>query len=67
MATNIVGEAETTAQVTMVKSAPSFGRALARNEDVDEGEPLELKAKILGSPKPIVRKYYNKDALESSN
>lgn len=54
MAVNCVGEAETTASVTLLQTSPSFGKKLQRNEDVDEGEPLELKAKILGSPKPTV-------------
>ncbi|XP_028138821.2 obscurin isoform X8 [Diabrotica virgifera virgifera] len=52
MAINVVGEAETTSRVTMLQTPPSFGKKLDRNMDVNEGEPLELKAKVNGSPKP---------------
>ncbi|CAG9815908.1 unnamed protein product, partial [Phaedon cochleariae] len=54
MAVNVVGEAETTSRVTMLQTPPSFGKKLDRNSDVNEGEPLELKAKINGSPRPTV-------------
>ncbi|KAK5640122.1 hypothetical protein RI129_010933 [Pyrocoelia pectoralis] len=54
MAINCAGEAETTAAITLVQSPPSFGKHFDRNEGVDEGEPMELKAKILGSPRPTV-------------
>ncbi|XP_060519331.1 obscurin isoform X9 [Cylas formicarius] len=51
-AINVVGEAETHARIAMVQTAPTLGKKLDRNVDVNEGEPLELKAKISGSPKP---------------
>lgn len=54
MAVNVVGEAETTARISMLQTPPSFGKRLERSEEVNEGEPLELKAKITGSPKPTV-------------
>lgn len=38
----------------MLQTPPSFGKRLEKSADVDEGEPLELKAKIAGSPKPTV-------------
>ncbi|CAH1108368.1 unnamed protein product [Psylliodes chrysocephalus] len=57
MAINVVGEAETTSRVLMEQTAPSFGKKLDRNLDVNEGEPLELKAKISGSPSPKVTWY----------
>lgn len=38
----------------MIKTPPSFGKRLERSEDINEGEPLELKAKINGSPQPTV-------------
>lgn len=38
----------------MLQTPPSFGKRLERNEDVSEGETLELKAKIQGSPRPTV-------------
>ncbi|KAJ8919920.1 hypothetical protein NQ315_006449 [Exocentrus adspersus] len=54
VAVNVVGEAETTSRISMLQTPPSFGKKLDRNVDVSEGEPLELKAKINGSPKPTV-------------
>ncbi|XP_018567720.1 obscurin isoform X4 [Anoplophora glabripennis] len=54
VATNIVGEAGTTSRISMLQTPPSFGKKLDKNLDVNEGEPLELKAKINGSPKPVV-------------
>ncbi|XP_057667150.1 obscurin isoform X16 [Diorhabda carinulata] len=55
MAINVVGEAETTSRISLLQTPPSFGKKLDRNMDVNEGEPLELKAKINGSPKPEVK------------
>ncbi|XP_056629538.1 obscurin isoform X9 [Diorhabda sublineata] len=55
MAINVVGEAETTSRISLLQTPPSFGKKLDRSMDVNEGEPLELKAKINGSPKPEVK------------
>lgn len=57
MAVNVAGEAETTARVSMVQTPPTFGRRPERSQDIMEGETLELKAKIDGSPKPRVCVY----------
>lgn len=38
----------------MVQTPPTLSKKLDRNLDVNEGEPLQLKAKIGGSPKPKV-------------
>lgn len=54
MAANCVGDVETTSRVSLLQTPPSFGKRLERNQDINEGEPLELKAKVNGSPKPIV-------------
>ncbi|CAH1967610.1 unnamed protein product [Acanthoscelides obtectus] len=54
VAINVVGEAETTCEACMLQTPPSFGKKLERNEDFNEGEKMELKAKIHGSPKPKV-------------
>ncbi|XP_066148174.1 obscurin isoform X4 [Euwallacea fornicatus] len=52
VAVNVVGEAETSARISMVQTPPTLSKKLDRNLDVNEGEPLELRAKIGGSPKP---------------
>ncbi|XP_066256138.1 obscurin isoform X9 [Euwallacea similis] len=57
MAINVVGEAETNARISMVQTPPTLSKKLDRNLDVNEGEPLELRAKIGGSPKPKVMWY----------
>lgn len=54
-AANLAGEAESTAVLKMCQIAPTFGKALDRSLDVSEGEPLELKAKVDGSPIPAVK------------
>lgn len=55
MAANVAGDDSTSARIVMIKTPPTFGKRLERSEDINEGEPLELKAKINGSPKPTVR------------
>ncbi|KAL0112250.1 hypothetical protein PUN28_011952 [Cardiocondyla obscurior] len=53
-ASNVAGSVQTSCDLSMTLTAPSFGKALPRSEEVDEGEPLELKAKIDGSPIPNI-------------
>lgn len=53
-ASNVAGSAETSCALSMTLTAPSFGKSLPRSAEVDEGEPLELKAKVDGSPIPSV-------------
>lgn len=54
-ASNVAGSAQTSCELSMTLTAPSFGRpSLPRSLEVDEGEPLELKAKVDGSPIPNV-------------
>ncbi|XP_067207809.1 obscurin isoform X2 [Linepithema humile] len=53
-ASNVAGSAETSCKLSMMLTAPSFGKQLPRSAEVDEGEPLELKAKVDGSPIPNV-------------
>ncbi|XP_076264329.1 obscurin isoform X29 [Rhynchophorus ferrugineus] len=52
IAKNVVGEAETLGGILMVQTPPTLAKKLDRNLDVNEGEKLELRAKIGGSPKP---------------
>ncbi|XP_068917949.1 obscurin isoform X4 [Tenebrio molitor] len=64
VAANVAGDAETAARIVMVQTSPSFGKKLERSEDVNEGEPLELKAKINGSPKPTVAWFKNGEPID---
>lgn len=57
-ASNVAGSTETSCELSMTLTAPSFSRPLLpRSEEVDEGEPLELKAKVDGSPIPNIAWY----------
>lgn len=51
------GEAECEAMITLGQVPPGFSHKLDRQKDVDEGEPLELKAKVDGSPIPTAKWY----------
>lgn len=54
-ASNVAGTTQTSCNLSLMLTAPSFGRpSLPRSMEIDEGEPLELKAKIDGSPVPNI-------------
>ena len=50
-----MGQAETIANLIMAQIAPSFGRPVDRAIEVDEGDELEIKTKLDGSPIPTVK------------
>lgn len=54
-ASNLAGEAESSATLKMAQIPPSFSKTLERCVDLAEGETLELKAKVDGSPLPAVK------------
>ncbi|CAH2049873.1 unnamed protein product, partial [Iphiclides podalirius] len=56
-AVNLSGEAECEAVISLAQTSPGFAHKLERQKDVDEGEPLELKAKLDGSPIPTAKWY----------
>ncbi|CAH2103000.1 unnamed protein product [Euphydryas editha] len=58
------GEAECEAMITLGQIPPGFSHKLDRQKDVDEGEPLELRAKVDGSPIPNAKWF--KDGVELS-
>ncbi|XP_046471258.1 obscurin isoform X8 [Neodiprion pinetum] len=64
IASNIAGTVDTFAQLSLAKSAPTFSRTLPRSAEVDEGEPLELKAKLDGSPIPSVKWFKNGEEVK---
>ncbi|XP_047025271.1 obscurin isoform X5 [Helicoverpa zea] len=51
-AVSLAGEASCEAPISLEQKAAGFAHKLDRQKDVDEGEPLELKAKLDGSPIP---------------
>lgn len=52
MATNIAGETTAKFKLSLEQTSPSFVRHLDRSAEVDQGEPLELKCIVEGSPLP---------------
>ncbi|XP_026319349.1 obscurin isoform X2 [Hyposmocoma kahamanoa] len=63
-AVNVCGEAVCEAPITLAQTSPGFTHKLDRQRDVDEGEPLELKCKVDGSPIPTAKWF--KDGVEIS-
>lgn len=57
VAFSVSGEAECQADITLAQIPPGFGHKLDRQKEVDEGEPLELRAKVDGSPIPTAKWY----------
>ena len=55
IASNLVGQAETSANLIMAQIPPSFGRLIDRAIEVDEGDILDIKTKLDGSPVPKVK------------
>ncbi|XP_063930937.1 obscurin isoform X4 [Zophobas morio] len=64
VAANVAGAAETVARIVMLQTPPGFGKKLERSEEFNEGEPIELKAKINGSPKPTVAWFKNGEPID---
>ncbi|XP_060806138.1 obscurin isoform X2 [Amyelois transitella] len=54
-AVSLAGEAACEAEISLAQASPSFVRKLEPQKDVDEGEPLELKCKVDGSPMPTAQ------------
>ncbi|KAL0901988.1 hypothetical protein ABMA27_007123 [Loxostege sticticalis] len=61
-AVSLAGEAVCEAEISLAQATPGFIHKLEKQKDVDEGEPLELKCKMDGSPIPVAKWY--KDGVE---
>ncbi|XP_039752240.1 obscurin-like isoform X7 [Pararge aegeria] len=64
VAFSVSGEAESQADISLAQIPPGFAHKLDRQKDVDEGEPLELRTKVDGSPIPTAKWF--KDGVELS-
>nr|XP_012153983.1 PREDICTED: muscle M-line assembly protein unc-89-like isoform X1 [Megachile rotundata] len=53
-ATNVAGSAQTKGTLKMKLITPTFDQGLPKSTEVDEGDTLELKAKVDGSPMPEI-------------
>lgn len=67
MATNIAGETTAKFRLSLLKTAPNFIRKLDRAAEVDQGEPLELKCIVEGSPLPKATWFKDGQEIEPSD
>ncbi|XP_047105588.1 obscurin isoform X3 [Schistocerca piceifrons] len=66
-AANLVGEAESSSKLSMTQLPPSFARPLDRAAEVDEGDILDLKCKLDGSPIPSVQWFKDGQPLHADD
>lgn len=52
---NIVGEAETKAKLTLAHIEPSFTESFKRVTEIAEGEALDIRNTVIGSPRPRIK------------
>ncbi|XP_022174781.1 obscurin-like isoform X5 [Myzus persicae] len=64
-AVNMIGEAETSSNLTMAEIMPSFVKPFERITEGVEGSPIEIQTQLIGSPRPHVAWY--KDGEELKN
>ncbi|KAL4084740.1 hypothetical protein QTP88_027657 [Uroleucon formosanum] len=64
-AVNMIGEAETSSNLTMAEIMPSFVKPFERITEGVEGSPVEIQTQLIGSPRPHVTWY--KDGEELKN
>jgi len=55
VASNLVGKAETSCMLSMDQAPPMVTIPLDKALEFEEGEPMEIKGKIDGSPVPIAK------------
>jgi len=61
----MIGEAETSSNLTMAEIMPSFVKPFERITEGVEGSPIEIQTQLIGSPRPHVAWY--KDGEELKN
>jgi Immunoglobulin I-set domain len=66
VASNIAGETEIKFRLTVLESAPVFASKFDRFIEIPEGERLELKCKVDGSPLPKVKWILDNDELNAN-
>lgn len=67
VATNIAGETTAKFRLALLQKAPQFVRKLERSAEVDQGEPLELKCVVDGSPLPIATWFKDGQEIEPND
>lgn len=63
VASNIAGDTEVKFRLTVLESAPVFATKFDRFVEIPEGERLELKCKVDGSPLPKVKWMLDNDEI----
>lgn len=59
----MVGDAETSSNLTMAEIMPSFVQPFERITEAVEGSPIELQTQLIGSPRPNVTWYKDGEEL----
>lgn len=67
VASNIAGDTEIKFRLTVLESAPVFATKFDRFIEIPEGERLELKCKVDGSPLPKVKWMLDNDEILPSD
>lgn len=67
VATNIAGETTAKFRLGLLKTPPQFVKSLERFAEVDQGEKLELKALVEGSPNPKATWFKDGQEIEPSD
>lgn len=62
----MIGESETSSNLTMAEIMPSFVKPFERITEAVEGLPIELETELLGSPRPQIAWYKDGEELKNT-
>lgn len=62
----MIGESETSSNLTMAEIMPSFVKPFERITEAVEGLPIELETELIGSPRPQVAWYKDGEELKNT-
>lgn len=66
VASNVAGDTEAKFKLNVMHVPPEFAKKLDRSVEIPEGEKLELKCIVDGSPLPIVKWYKDGEEVKPS-
>lgn len=67
VATNIAGDTTCKFKLSLAQKSPTFVKKLEKAAEVNQGEKLELKCVVDGSPLPTVAWYKDGQEIEPSD
>lgn len=67
VATNLAGETSAKFKLTLAQTSPTFVKKLEKAAEVNQGELLELKCVVDGSPLPKVAWYKDGQEIQPSD